>query len=125
MVIIYPFQNFISNLSTRNKNCLANAQIKSFEDLLDKNPHDLLRVINFGRKSLIELELALRDRGLKLSKAHNKKERCGTCGAYLRIGNYYNGRLKEFPCNVERCFLNHKTAETAKNCYEHSKKTKK
>ena len=122
MAVFHPFRDFVSGLSTRTKNCLANGEIENFEDLLEQTPKNLMRILNFGRKSLIEIETALADICLKLSKDHLIKKRCPTCGAYLKVHELGG---KRFHCGVERCFVDHQTVEAARNCYDHSKGIKK
>jgi DNA-directed RNA polymerase subunit alpha len=46
-------------LSVRAANGLINAGCKTIGDIIDKSPNDLLRVKNFGRKSLKELQEVL------------------------------------------------------------------
>jgi DNA-directed RNA polymerase subunit alpha len=48
---VYDF----ADLSTRTMNCLRNAKIQTVDDLLSKSEKDLLRMKNFGRKSLNEI----------------------------------------------------------------------
>ena len=57
----------ILNLSLRTKRCLRNAEIETMDQLLAKTPLELLRIKNFGKKSLCEIreELALRGLFLK------------------------------------------------------------
>ena len=53
-------------LSHRTLNCLAFENIRTVNDLVNKTYVDLLKMHNFGRKSLKEVREALKDRGLKL-----------------------------------------------------------
>jgi DNA-directed RNA polymerase subunit alpha len=57
----------ILNLSLRTKRCLRNAEIETMDQLLAKTPSELLRIKNFGKKSLCEIreELALQGLFLK------------------------------------------------------------
>ena len=57
----------ILNLSLRTKRCLRNAEIETMDQLLAKTSLELLRIKNFGKKSLCEIreELALRGLFLK------------------------------------------------------------
>jgi predicted DNA-binding helix-hairpin-helix protein len=55
-------------LSVRLHNCLHNEKLLQVDLLLEKRPSELLRVPNFGRKSLRELVLLLEQHGLSLSK---------------------------------------------------------
>ena len=57
-------------LSTRAANCLANAGISSFEDLVDLRASDLLKIENFGRGCLKEVREALAKKGLALRRNH-------------------------------------------------------
>ena len=52
------------NLSVRAYNCLRSAKIESLGDLVHYNTTDLLKFRNFGRKSLIEIENLLTEKGL-------------------------------------------------------------
>jgi DNA-directed RNA polymerase alpha subunit len=55
-------------LCTRSANSIENARmgIRTVYDLVQKTPKDLLRVRNFGRKSLQEIEGVLASMGLRL-----------------------------------------------------------
>jgi len=55
-----------ADASTRVVNGMRNANIKTLGDLLAKTPHELLRIENFGRKSLNEVMECLAHRGLML-----------------------------------------------------------
>ena len=52
------------DLSVRAYNCLKAADIKSLSELVSFDIVDLLKVRNFGKKSLAELEELVRDKGL-------------------------------------------------------------
>lgn len=54
-------------LSARSLNCLRSEGLNYISDVVRKNPSDLLKISNFGRKSLNELEEKLRKIGLNLS----------------------------------------------------------
>jgi DNA-directed RNA polymerase alpha subunit len=54
-------------LSTRSLNCLRSEGLNYISDVVRKNPSDLLKISNFGRKSFNELEEKLRKIGLNLS----------------------------------------------------------
>ena len=56
----------ILNLSLRTKRCLRNAEIETMDQLLAKTPLELLRIKNFGKKSLCEIREELALRGLFL-----------------------------------------------------------
>ena len=45
-----------TELSVRALNCLKAAGITTIADLLSKDRNELLKIKNFGRKSLVELE---------------------------------------------------------------------
>jgi len=51
-------------LSVRSHNCLKAADIKNIGDLVRRDESEMLRFKNFGRKSLMELNKILEDRGL-------------------------------------------------------------
>ncbi len=52
------------DLSVRAFNCLKAAKIDSLEALVQFNTNDLLKFRNFGRKSLVEIEALLIEKGL-------------------------------------------------------------
>ena len=54
-------------LSERSLNCFKSEGLNYISDVVRKNPSDLLKISNFGRKSLNELEGKLRKIGLNLS----------------------------------------------------------
>ncbi len=56
------------DLSVRATNALKATGIETLEDVIKKTRADLLEVINFGKKSLNELEEVLRQKGLSLKK---------------------------------------------------------
>ncbi|MBN1916531.1 MAG: DNA-directed RNA polymerase subunit alpha [Verrucomicrobia bacterium] len=53
-------------LSVRAANCIANAQIKTIGDLVQKTEADMLKYRNFGKKSLGEIRAILENMGLSL-----------------------------------------------------------
>lgn len=53
-------------LSIRSVNCLRSANIKTVADLVQRTEQDLLKIKNFGRKSLNEIEDILAEMGLQL-----------------------------------------------------------
>jgi DNA-directed RNA polymerase subunit alpha len=53
-------------LSVRAANCIANAQIKTIGDLVQKSEADMLKYRNFGKKSLAEIKSILEGMGLSL-----------------------------------------------------------
>mgnify|MGYP001440970502 CR=1 FL=1 len=52
------------DLSVRAYNCLKAAKINSLADLVRYDTHELLKFRNFGKKSLVEIEELLQDKGL-------------------------------------------------------------
>jgi hypothetical protein len=54
------------NLSVRVQNCFENVKIQTIEQLLQHKAVDLLKIKNFGRRSLREVTEALNTKGLRL-----------------------------------------------------------
>ena len=54
-------------LTTRSANCMLNARIKTIGQLVERTEDDLLKIKNFGRKSLNEIKEALAEVGLTLA----------------------------------------------------------
>ena len=52
------------DLSVRAFNCLKAAKINSLEELVQFDTNDLLKFRNFGKKSLVEIEALLHEKGL-------------------------------------------------------------
>ncbi|WP_185866936.1 DNA-directed RNA polymerase subunit alpha [Blattabacterium cuenoti] len=52
------------DLSVRTKNCLKSAAITTIADLVNCNRHNMLKMRNFGKKSLDELESKMKEKGL-------------------------------------------------------------
>ncbi len=52
------------DLSVRAYNCLKAAKINSLDELVTYNTNDLLKFRNFGKKSLVEIEALLNEKGL-------------------------------------------------------------
>jgi DNA-directed RNA polymerase subunit alpha len=52
------------DLSVRAYNCLKAAKINSLSELVKYDTHELLKFRNFGKKSLVEIEELLQDKGL-------------------------------------------------------------
>ncbi len=52
------------DLSVRAYNCLKAAKINSLSELVKYDMHELLKFRNFGKKSLVEIEELLQDKGL-------------------------------------------------------------
>ena len=50
-------------LSPRTYSCLVRAQIHTVGEVLEKKEEDLLKILNFGAKSLEELKHRLAERG--------------------------------------------------------------
>ena len=57
------------NLSVRSFNCLKRAGISKVSDLLDLTEDEIMKMRNFGRKSLDEIKQVLSERGLSLRQA--------------------------------------------------------
>ena len=60
-------------LSQRTYNCLMFAQINTVGEVLEKRGKDLLKIRNFGEKSLEELKQRLADRGFTNSGGDSGK----------------------------------------------------
>jgi DNA-directed RNA polymerase subunit alpha len=54
------------NLSVRSFNCLKRAGISKVSELLDLTEDEIMKMRNFGKKSLDEIKQVLEDRGLSL-----------------------------------------------------------
>jgi DNA-directed RNA polymerase subunit alpha len=54
------------NLSVRSFNCLKRAGISKVSELLDLTEDEIMKMRNFGKKSLDEIKLVLQERGLSL-----------------------------------------------------------
>jgi DNA-directed RNA polymerase subunit alpha len=54
------------NLSVRSFNCLKRAGISKVSELLDMTEDEIIKMRNFGKKSLDEIKQVLEDRGLSL-----------------------------------------------------------
>jgi DNA-directed RNA polymerase subunit alpha len=52
------------DLSVRAYNCLKAAKINTLGELVQYDTHELLKFRNFGKKSLVEIEELLQDKGL-------------------------------------------------------------
>ncbi|MEO0340336.1 MAG: DNA-directed RNA polymerase subunit alpha, partial [Bacteroidota bacterium] len=52
------------DLSVRAYNCLKAAKINTLAELVQYDTHELLKFRNFGKKSLVEIEELLQDKGL-------------------------------------------------------------
>jgi DNA-directed RNA polymerase subunit alpha len=53
------------DLSVRAINCLKSADIETLGELVSRSKSDLLKFRNFGKKSLVELEQLVKDKGLE------------------------------------------------------------
>jgi DNA-directed RNA polymerase alpha subunit len=65
---------FLDGLSARTHGCLARNGLYSVDEICAKTADQLLEIVNFGQKSLDELEIALHNIGRQLTK-----KEC-TCG---------------------------------------------
>nr|MDQ2663895.1 DNA-directed RNA polymerase subunit alpha [Candidatus Eremiobacteraeota bacterium] len=54
------------NLSVRSFNCLKRAGISKVSELLDMSEDEIIKMRNFGKKSLDEIKQVLEERGLSL-----------------------------------------------------------
>ncbi|MCB0519128.1 MAG: DNA-directed RNA polymerase subunit alpha, partial [Saprospiraceae bacterium] len=52
------------DLSVRAYNCLKAAKINTLAELVKYDTHELLKFRNFGKKSLVEIEELLQEKGL-------------------------------------------------------------
>ncbi len=68
------------NLSVRSANCLQNANIKYIGDLVQKTETEMLKMKNFGKKSLKEIKEILAEMGLSLGMNVERMEE----NAFLR-----------------------------------------
>ena len=57
------------NLSVRSFNCLKRAGISKVSELLDLTEDEIMKMRNFGKKSLDEIKQVLEERGLSLRQA--------------------------------------------------------
>jgi DNA-directed RNA polymerase subunit alpha len=57
------------NLSVRSFNCLKRAGISKVSELLDMTEDEIIKMRNFGKKSLDEIKQVLEDRGLALRQS--------------------------------------------------------
>ena len=60
-------------LTARSDSCLKFAKIKTIEELTACNNSDLLKIPNFGKKSLEEIKHQLSHRGLRLREGFLKR----------------------------------------------------
>jgi DNA-directed RNA polymerase subunit alpha len=56
------------NISVRLYNCLKNQGIETIDQILEKSVMDFLRIRNFGKMCLYELDEELKELGLELKK---------------------------------------------------------
>lgn len=74
-----------ANLSTRSYNCLCRAGIETLEELVEYTPKELIKSVrNLGRRSLEEIEKALKEIGLSLKEELEVVEPCYT----LKLPHY-------------------------------------
>ena len=66
--IVYKPVEALGEMTVRTFNVLKNGNIKTVQQLIEKKEHELLRLPNFGRKSLNELKEVLSRQGLKLEE---------------------------------------------------------
>jgi len=59
------------NLSIRSRDCLKNMEVETLGDLLEYKKTELLKVPNFGRKSLNEITTVLSLMGITLEEDKN------------------------------------------------------
>lgn len=62
-------------LSVRSFNCLKNANIQTIGDLVVRTESDMMRVKNFGRKSLLEISDILQSMGLEFGMLQDERGR--------------------------------------------------
>lgn len=62
-------------LSVRSYNCLRNANIQTIGDLVTKTENDMMKVKNFGRKSLHEIQEILETMGLQFGMRQDEHGR--------------------------------------------------
>lgn len=79
--IVYKPVSALGELSVRTANCLNNEDIKTVEQLISKKEYELLKVPNFGRKSLNELRYLLEAQNLKFGTEINQADKINTSGA--------------------------------------------
>ena len=60
-------------LSVRSSNCLREAKIKTIAELVSKSESEMLKYRNFGKKSLSEIGLILKDMELSLGMKLDKE----------------------------------------------------
>ena len=60
-------------LTYRSANCLKKANIRYIGELVQKTENELLKIKNFGRKSLLEIKEIVEDLGLELGKNYGFK----------------------------------------------------
>ena len=63
------------DLSVRAYNCLKAAKINSLSELVKYDTHELLKFRNFGKKSLVEIEELLQEKGLTFGMDLSKYKR--------------------------------------------------
>lgn len=63
--IIYKPVSALGEMSVRTTNCLKCEEINTVEQLIQKEEYELLKVPNFGRKSLNEIKILLKAQNLE------------------------------------------------------------
>lgn len=66
--IVYKPVEALGEMTVRAANALHNENIKTVQQLIEKRESELLRIPNFGRKSLEEIKTLLADQNLKLGE---------------------------------------------------------
>ena len=64
--IVYKSVDALGEMTVRTANALLNDEIKTVQQLIEKKESELLRIPNFGRKSLRELQQLLANHNLKI-----------------------------------------------------------
>ena len=78
-------------LSVRSMNCLKYSNILTLDDLVQKTAEELLRIPDFGRKSLNEIKEVLKSCGLELNSRIRKFLVLSTINTFeVEVGKLYN-----------------------------------
>ncbi len=93
----------VLELSCRAANALFYMEIKTIGDLVQRTRRDLLKVKNFGRVSLREIEEALADRGCRLRTA--EEDRVLKAPAAMSIAAEPQSHPSRFPQAAPHYFL--------------------
>lgn len=91
------------DLSERPRNCLRRAQIQTVGELVLQTEEDLLKITNFGHKSLEEVTAKLDDLGLSLRSARDGDDSRSTDleGGEPRMGSIETSEISEAPDSLE------------------------